>query len=276
MIDRSTPLPPALALDTDLHTHTTFSADARSTPETMAQMALDAGLTAIAFTEHAEWFGHQQPFETHVNAYLTAVHAARDRYLGRGLRVYSGAELGNPHWHPREAQALLDRYPLEVRVASLHWLDGHNIHDIGVFRNRAVEATVSAYFDELARMVDGFDFDIVGHFDRIFWRATLIGVTVELAAIEPAARRALAAVARRGVVLELNSKHVADRNNWNAALLVLLRWYREAGGERIAINSDAHHAREIARNAETAGRLLHAAGFTRLTPHAALPALHTA
>lgn len=248
---------------TDYHMHSTFSPDADHSPEMMCQRALELGLTEIAITEHAEWHP-KMPLNglPKVAAYFEAIAACRAQFEPLGLRVYSGVELGNPHHYPVEAAALLAKHNFEVVVASLHWLAGQNIHEAVCFADRDPDEVYADYFAELGQMTMNFEFDILAHFDRILWRGTLLGHTFEPRHLEPEIRDALSIIARHGRTLELNTTFLAHQLHWRPALTTMFAWFREEGGTRVVVNSDAHRTHEVGRNRALAEALLCEAGFS--------------
>jgi histidinol-phosphatase (PHP family) len=80
--------------------------------------------------------------------------------------------LGNPHEHRDEVDALLARYPFDVVIGSMHWLNGVNIHYSSCFDGQDVDAVYAAYFGQIARIAAEIDCQIIAHFDRIFWPGT--------------------------------------------------------------------------------------------------------
>src|SRR3979411_2393345 len=95
------PLPP------DLHVHTEWSWDApHGHMERSCERAVEVGLPAIAFTEHADWaLVHEEQHPVHIAVSLGAVERCGARF--KGLRILTGVELGEPHWFPNETAALL-------------------------------------------------------------------------------------------------------------------------------------------------------------------------
>jgi histidinol-phosphatase (PHP family) len=263
-------------ITTDFHMHTTFSPDGDDTPREMCQQALDLGLTAIALTEHAEWHpaGQPQGFPN-ADAYFVAVEQCRAKFGPQGLQVHSGVELGNPHQYFSQATRLVETHSFEVTIASLHWLNGENIHLAECFLGRNPYDVYRDYFLEIANMAHNFEFDVLGHFDRIIWRGQLLGIGFSPHHVEKEVRTAMESLVKYNRCLELNTRFMADDLNWNNELLTMLRWYWEAGGTRIVVNSDAHRRHEIGRNRGVAQQLLIQTGFTtaksylQLTP--ALP-----
>ena len=64
------------------------------------------------------------------------------------------------------------------------------------------------------------------------------------------------------MALELNTRLLDVTPGWRRELVTLLRWFREAGGWRVVVNSDAHRKEEVALGFGTAVQLLREAGLT--------------
>lgn len=105
-------------------------------------------------------------------------------------------------------------------------------------------------------MVTNFDFDIVAHFDRILWRAAILGIEIDLQVLESDIRAAFTAIIRYGRGLELNTTHLGDELDWSQPLMTMLGWYREEGGREVVVNSDAHRASETGRHRQLAQQIL--------------------
>jgi len=88
--------------------------------EAACRRAVQIGLPAIAFTEHADFVNTLwpdiRPFK--VEDYLAEVD--RCRALFPGLRILSGVELGEPHRFPAEAAAVLATAELDRVLGSVH------------------------------------------------------------------------------------------------------------------------------------------------------------
>jgi histidinol-phosphatase (PHP family) len=247
---------------TDYHMHSIFSPDGNHSPQELCRQALAYGLKEIAITEHAEW----HPSMRHKSlpdaaGYFEAIERCRAEFGPLGLTVYAGVELGNPHLYPAEVGALLREYPFEVKLGSLHWLYGQNIHDTICFTGREPNNVYADYFVELGRMVQHSEFDIVSHFDRILLRGTLLGLPFNLAKLEPVIRETMGLIAQSGRALELNTTYVTLKPNWLAALQTMLTWFYQEGGRHVVVNSDAHRAPEIGRHRALAVEMLATAGF---------------
>src|SRR3982074_3817703 len=108
------PLPP------DLHVHSEWSYDApRGSMERSCARALEIGLPAIAFTDHADFVTiHKDQHCVDLGAYLAAIEHCRSKF--KNLRILSGVELGDPHWIPRESAVVLGASKLDRVLGSVH------------------------------------------------------------------------------------------------------------------------------------------------------------
>jgi histidinol-phosphatase (PHP family) len=102
--------------------------------------AVQIGLRSLAFTEHADFTpwqlhdaeappgvrGHVSPDGTFlgepldVDGYLECLEGCRREFPE--LRILSGVELSEPHWHPAATADLLARGTFDRRLGSVHAL----------------------------------------------------------------------------------------------------------------------------------------------------------
>ncbi|MBK8050016.1 MAG: PHP domain-containing protein [Anaerolineales bacterium] len=249
---------------TDFHMHSTFSPDGHDTIHQLCRYALEHELTTIAVTDHVEWQPDGRQYAPDFPRYFESLLRCREEFGPQGLRILSGLELGNPHHHMPEVQAVLDAYEFDVVIASLHWLDGENIHNTRIFADRDPYAVYSRYFADLGRMASVAPGNLIAHFDRIFWPGTQVHGALDTARLEPIVRPALEQIAARNWVLELNTRFLAHTPGWNDILQAVLLWFNEAGGAGVAVDSDAHRCKEIGRHRDVGAVLVRAAGFPLL------------
>ena len=122
--------------------HSEWSWDARhGSMERTCERAVALGLPAIAFTDHADYTpwtvlkggrggdkhlsalaadGLLTPPELDIDGYLRGIERCRERF--RDLRILSGVELGEPHWHVPAVAALLRAGQFDRVLGSLHCL----------------------------------------------------------------------------------------------------------------------------------------------------------
>ncbi len=242
--------------------HTEWSWDAqRGSMERSCERALELGLPAIAFTEHADWaVVHEGQHPVDLAGYFDSIERCRARF--KGLRILTGVELGEPHWFPRETAQLLAVGPLDQVLGSVHCIrldDG--ILDASQFRGRAgldFPAAVRAYFGEVLAMLEaGQPFEALAHLDypKRYWPESIAAYREK--DYESEIRAILVAAARSGRVLEVNT----TRGNVLCPDITVVRWWREAGGQAVQYGSDAHQPDKVAEGFRVATQMVEAAGF---------------
>ena len=229
--------------------------------EHSCKRALELGLPAIAFTEHAEWNKiHPGQHSVDIAGYFDAIERCRAKF--KELRILTGVELGEPHWFPRETAEVLAAGPLEQVHGSIHCIrfDG-GLLDASQFRERAgldFPAAVREYFREtLAMLESGLPFETLAHIDypKRYW---LDGVgPYHEKDFEPEIRAVLVAAASTGRVLEVNT----TRGRILCPDITVVRWWREVGGKAVQYGSDAHDPDKIAEGFKLATQMVEAAGF---------------
>lgn len=247
----------------DTHTHTHHSPDGAAPMAPMASAALDAGLTGIAFTDHVEWYPGDEAYGYwRAEAYFAELDEVRTAYHDR-VQIWAGVELGNPHEFPSEAKKIL-RYPFDLVIGSVHWLDGLAGWEPPIFAP-GLATTYQIYFEEVVKLIEGADFDILGHLDlvrRDSW--DLFGETLPLDRYRDVIMEALRRLVEAGRGLEINTSALRKGLNEPVPGLRVLKWYRDVGGEILVFGSDGHRPSDIAYGFPMARELAEAAGFSRL------------
>jgi histidinol-phosphatase (PHP family) len=267
-----------VVLPADNHVHSEWSYDAPDGDmERTCERAVELGLPAIALTEHADhtrWRvadGTLDPFpflarlvadgalvppELDVEGYLSCLERCRDRFPG--LRIVSGVELGEPHWHSADAARLLADGRFDRVLGSLHCLptpDGSQLSEIGgLYRERDWGDVVRDYLAEIVRLIDGFaDFAVLAHIDYAvrYWPDGEGAFDPRL--YEEEFRAALRALAGSGRALELNTSGPMNAE--------IIGWWHDEGGDALSFGSDAHEPDSVAQRFRAAAAIADASGF---------------
>jgi histidinol-phosphatase (PHP family) len=154
-------------------------AHAVSAVEPFVQTAVARGVDEIGFTEHVYYFRQTReiwslPYQAErcvydLDAYCEAVLEAK----ARGLPVKLGLEVDYvADLQPRLAE-LLEPYPWDYLLGSVHWVDGFAIDARpGLWAERSVDEVWAAYFGALASLASSGCVDVLAHPDlpKIFGR----------------------------------------------------------------------------------------------------------
>jgi len=229
--------------------------------ERSCERAIEIGLPAVAFTEHADWaLVHEGQHSVDIVGYLEAVERCRTKF--KGLRILTGVELGEPHRFPRETAEVLAAAPLDHVLGSIHSIriDGELL-DASQFRNTEgldFPGAVREYFREALAMVDSDQpFETVAHIDypKRYWIDGAAPYSEK--DYEDEIRAILKSAARSGRVLEVNT----TRGDTLCPGITVVRWWREVGGQAVSFGADAHQPDKVGMGFEVATQMVQAAGF---------------
>ena len=267
-----------VTLPADSHVHTEWSWDAPDgSMERSCAQALEFGLPAIAFTEHVDhtvWTvslddldpdshlaslaspdGALTPPAFDAAGYLEAIERCRHRFPD--LRILSGLELGEPHWHAAATAGILGAGQFDRVLGSLHSLPdgGGYAEPPDLYKHRPAAEVLRDYLMEITRLVAQSDaFSVVAHIDypMRYWPEQESS-PFDPSSFEGEFRCALRTIAQSGRALEINT--VVPLHP------VLLRWWHDERGEAVTFGSDAHEPSAIARGFRDAAQLAEAHGF---------------
>ena len=249
----------------DYHMHSNASCDSQATMAQMCRSALDKGIYEIAFTEHFDPKPEDLCYEFYnADTYFNNLDAARREFEPLGLTIRAGVELGEHHIYHAVHRPVLDAYPYDVVLGSLHWLGDDLVFDEAFFRAHAPRDVYEAYFTELAALARFGGFDVLSHPD-VFKRAAFnVYGQFDIADCEDFVRPVWQACIDNGIGIEINTaglRLAVDEAHPGPAAL---RWYREMGGELLTIGSDGHRPEHVGYQLDTALAMARAAGFERV------------
>jgi len=250
----------------DYHMHSTNSCDCNASMASMCAEALRKHIPEIAFTEHLD----RQPGDYCYDKYDPAaffadIEACRAEFGPQGLTIKAGIEVGEMHLYRHEVVPVLDAYPYDVVLGSMHWNHGESIFERAYFLKRDIQTVVQEYFGEMVEMINGGGFNILSHID-VFKR---VGFSVynhfDITEWEDYTRPVFAACIRQGIAPEINTSALRMTVKQTHPTLEALRWYREMGGELLTIGSDSHRPEHLGLGLDYAVTIAKEAGFTHLT-----------
>nr|WP_084725823.1 PHP domain-containing protein [Streptacidiphilus melanogenes] len=258
-----------------MHSEWSWDALAGSMEET-CRRAVEIGLPSVAFTEHADltpWIvppDAELPVQWHdlvtgdvlspppldLDGFRTCLDECRGRFPE--LRILSGVELSEPHWHDLRARDLLACGAFERVLASVHSApvaDGDGFTEVGVrFEDQKPAEVLRGYLAETVRLIEEFDhFEVLAHIDFPVRRWPMDAKPFDPTDFEDEFRLVLRRLAASDRILEFNTRVPLDP--------LVLGWWRQEGGQGISFASDAHEPQALAREFATAVHLAEAAGF---------------
>ena len=224
--------------------------------EPFVETAAERRVDEIGFTEHVYYFRQTRPLWElpyqiercvyDLDAYVDAVVEAKRR----GLPVKLGLEVDYAGGRQDELAAILEPYPWDYLLGSVHWIDGLAVDsspDAGVWAEWPVEEVWRRYFEALAELAASGHVDVLAHPDlpKIFGRRP------ERIEYPP-----LACVA---LEISTNGRYKPVGELYPDLELL------HAAGLPVTLASDAHVPENVGRDFELALELARAAGYETVT-----------
>ena len=247
----------------DYHIHTLFSCDSQATMTEMCRAALERGIPEIGFSDHFDLMPEDQCYNFFkADSWWEALQRCRENFKGM-LSIRAGIELGEPHRFQDETHVLLENYPWDYSLGSLHWVGSMNIFDPLYFEQPA-DRSYKDYFREMTKMVAEGDFDILAHMDIIKRYGFDNYGSYDPYSFEDEIRTILRLCVERGLGLEINTVTLRRPVNQVAPAEVVLRWFREEGGRWVTLGSDAHLPEHVGFGLDQVVDVLQSVGYSYL------------
>ncbi|MCE5203231.1 MAG: histidinol-phosphatase HisJ family protein [Coriobacteriales bacterium] len=265
----------------DLHIHTARCRHGLGTVAEYVDAAREVGATTIAFTEHLPLpdallradpaaMGYAMP-ASELPAYVDEVLRAREAAGSTGgPEVLLGIEVDLHPGNEDHVRTLVDSYPFDLVLGSVHYIDGWAFDDPSRtegYTGWDIAKLWERYFDDVVRAASTGLADVIAHADLI----KKFGY-VPHGDLRPFYAEAAEAFAAAGCVVEVNTaglrKPCAELYPSDA----FLRELRKAG-VRVTVGSDAHAPCDVCTGYSQAVDALRRAGYESivvLREHAAV------
>lgn len=250
----------------NLHTHSTYC-DGADTPEQMIETAIEKGFESIGFSGHAYMpFSPTATSPEKMDACRKEVARLKEVYRGR-IGIFYGQEvemyspialdgydylIGSCHYFDFDGKKVAyDRNAQTVRGVIDEWFGGDGL------------AYAKAYYQNLTRLPERGDFDIIGHFDLITKHSEKEHFfDTECDEYKEYAVRAMEALAGKIPFFEVNTGAIARGYRKTPYPSPFLTRKLHDFGFKAIISSDCHHREDLDCCFQEAARLLLDSGFT--------------
>lgn len=269
----------------NFHAHTCFSFDGcpEATVTAMCESAIEKGLSLIALTDHCDINGEIEGIYPVLDkkGVFAAVSEAKEKYADR-LTVLFGVELGQATQYPAEARALLQKYPYDIVLGSLHNLANNPdfyymsqpvaefpAPQLSEMTAGEINALFARVLEETMELLDFDGIHVLTHLTYMHRYVRRVGKEMDFSVFTPALTALFQKMIRRDVALELNASTLY-REGVTMPTPELIALYRRVGGRLISLGSDAHHPDRVTFGFDRAASILLDCGFTEL----AVPTAH--
>ena len=252
----------------NLHTHTNYC-DGLDTPEEMILTAMEKGFDSIGFSGHSYmYFAEDHSMSlAGTEEYKREVLRLKEKYEGK-IDIFLGLEF-------EMLSTQVDLAGYDYLIGSSHYFDfGKRI--VGFDRSAEVVKGVidecfggdgmkyaKAYYENLARLPEYGDFDIIGHYDLITKHSEKHDYfDTESDEYKEYAVRAAEALAGKIPYFEVNTGAISRGYRTTPyPSLFIMRELKKLGFKPV-ISSDCHDRRELDTAFELSARMLRECGFT--------------
>lgn len=231
----------------DYHVHTEFSVDCATSMAASCVAAIDAGITEIAFTDHIDHQPSDPGFGYYrIDDYFRSLEDAR-REFGDRLTILAGAEID---FHTdtfdaveRFVKAHLDRY--DFTIGSVHYAaDGELIYP-PLYERMTLDEVFTPYLQQVETAVRTGWFCSIGHIDIPKRYLPKTQRTYEPADIWARLQPVFQAMIECSVGFEINTSGIRQAPKTSMPGPSIVRWYADAGGDRITTGTDSHVDRTV-------------------------------
>ena len=231
----------------DYHLHSRVSFDSVCPPADIVLAAEKAGLREICFTDHYDFNDLDQTQRD-----LFALQDYRDAYdslLSRQVKIRRGVEFGLTTWNNRELNALLEQYPFDFVLGSVHYAGGFDPYYEAFWLHNGPDTAFEKYLlQELACVKVHDNFDVLGHLNYVCKSAhNPTGKPLDYPDHREICDEILKILVQKGKGIEINTSGV-DRVGDFLPSLDFVKRFRELGGEVITVGSDAHDASRVGQH----------------------------
>ena len=228
----------------DQHMHSSFSADSQEDLENYVPLALKDNIDFICTCEHFDYLTVVDG-TTWIADYpkLIEYHKVlKNKYPNMDFLL--GVELGYKRICFNEMVELSNKYPFDIIQLSIHDNNKWDYYFKDAFLGHEV-SSMDEYFDLMYEAMERFNnFDVLSHIDFGFKTLKMIDKKWEINRWDSQIRKIMTKLIELDKAFEVNTKvqeviYNIDQDNHHIEYLLSL--YKELGGHKVTLSSDAHN-----------------------------------
>ena len=259
----------------DQHIHSSYSKDSQEDLRNYYVVAASNGIEYVMTTEHYD-------FATTVDGTSwTADYDDLMKYQEKlkdefpNIKPLLGLELGYRKDYFKEMIEISNKYDFDLIQLSIHDGPRGDYYFKETFE-RDIVGTLNYYFDTMVEALESFsNFDVLSHIDFGFKTVVQIDPSYKLSMFEEKVRKVLKLLVKLDKPLEVNSKVMESLNNdymkndpnykYDDHLRYLLSLYKECGGKKLTLSSDAHKTSKYRLDFDEHIKTIKEMGFDKLS-----------
>ncbi len=245
----------------DYHVHSDNSFDGKSDIDSTCQEGIKKGVQEICFTEHFSVDPRDVSFGVlDYSKYTSEINKAQEKY-GENLLIKKGLEIGEPHLteYKENLKNFIESTGLDFIIGSVHNINGVKLRLF--MKNKKKHDIYQDYFQEVYKMAETADIDVIGHLDMIKRYAYAEHGNYYIEDHRKIIQKILEKIIQRKIGLEINCSGLNHDVNEIYPKVEILKLYKELGGEILTVGSDSHRSESIASNNAEIMKMLKKIGF---------------
>lgn len=249
----------------DYHMHTRFSGDSEADPREHVKQAIALGLDEICFTDHRDFEYPIDVFELDVDTYFQTIMALKEEFKEQ-IVIKWGIEMGLDMNHQDKINELIDQYPFDFVIGSIHVINHTEFYYGDFFKGLSKEEAHCYFFEETLKCVQNFDcFNVLGHLDYIMRYGPYEDRMVEHAKYQDIIDEIFKTLIAKGKGIEVNTSGYALNGNCGFPNFEQVKRYYDLGGRIITIGTDSHTSDRVGQHVSDVKEKLEQIGFEDVT-----------
>lgn len=226
----------------DSHVHTSFSTDSRMKIEEAIKKSeeLDLGLV---LTEHMDI---NYPIESKFKFNQYDYFKQYKKYKGSNLLL--GIELGMRDDCIDENRSLIEKYPFDYVIGSIHLVDNVDLYSKTFYENKSKTEAYAEYFKYMLYCIKTHNFiNALGHIDYISRYAAYSDSEIYYEDFSDYIDEIIKAAVLNNTVLEINTRRLDNLQVIENFKKIYKRYY-ELGGRMVTLGSDSHRVQDLGKH----------------------------
>ncbi|HQE61480.1 MAG TPA: histidinol-phosphatase [Candidatus Latescibacteria bacterium] len=252
----------------DYHHHSEFSVDCTASMADICRVAVERGVSEIAFTEHMDFIPEEKNTGYfRYDAYMESIRRCREQFRDE-LAIVAGIEVDYCPDFENETAKWVEEREFDFVIGSVHYLRGKgNISEpraLDFFRGKTEREAYGEYWDVVLRCARFGIWETLGHIDVVKRYGTQVFGPFDETRHAEALGEILSTLVTKRIALEINTSGLRQPSAECYPSAALLRRYRELGGERITVGSDSHSVEHTGAGVLFGLRMARETGFAHV------------
>lgn len=245
----------------DYHMHTHFSGDSEANPREHVLKAIEMNLDEICFTDHRDFDYPIDSFELDVENYYQEIQSLKEEFKDQ-IKIKWGIEMGLDLDHQEEIENLIQQYPFDFAIGSIHVIHHTEFYYGEFFKGKTKEQAHREFFEETLKCVKAFDcFNVLGHLDYIVRYGPYEDKTVDHQKYQDIIDEIFKTLIQKGKGIEVNTSGYRDLKTCGFPNFEQVQRYYDLGGRIITIGTDSHTSDRVGENCLNVAKKYQEIGF---------------